>query len=72
MSDGPIEFLSDQEPHTVPASEFGGADGLIQPAPHVLTNSERSAALRRAGATVDGVDPVTGLDADDLIKPPQG
>ena len=66
MTNGPIEFLSDPDPHTVPPSEYGGADGLIQFAPHQRTASERAAALRRAGATVDGVDPVTGLDADTL------
>lgn len=32
MSSGPIEFLSDVEGHDVPATEMGGADGLIQPA----------------------------------------
>lgn len=32
MSNGPIEFLSDGEVHEFPATEMGGADGLIQPA----------------------------------------
>lgn len=32
MSGGPIEFLGDRGPaHLVPGTEFGGADGLIQP-----------------------------------------
>ena len=32
MTVGPIEFLSDSgPPHEVPDTEFGGADGLIQP-----------------------------------------
>lgn len=31
MTNGPIEFLSDREAHEVPDSEFGGADGIIQP-----------------------------------------
>lgn len=31
MTNGPIEFLSDGDVHDVPATEFGGADGLIQP-----------------------------------------
>lgn len=32
MSQGPIEFLSDAgPPQTVPGTEFGGEDGLIQP-----------------------------------------
>lgn len=32
MSTGPIEFLDEEGPRKVPDSEFGGADGLIQPA----------------------------------------
>lgn len=31
MSSGPIEFLSDEPDRHVPATEYGGADGLIQP-----------------------------------------
>lgn len=32
MVQGPIEFLGATEAHEVPATEFGGEDGLIQPA----------------------------------------
>ena len=32
MSTGPIEFLGESAGHDVPDTEFGGADGLIQPA----------------------------------------
>jgi hypothetical protein len=35
MTTGPIEFLSDGVIREVPESEFGGADGLIQPAKDV-------------------------------------
>lgn len=31
MSDGPIEFMGEEAGHDVPSTEFGGADGLIQP-----------------------------------------
>jgi hypothetical protein len=31
MSSGPIEFMGATEDHSVPATEYGGADGLIQP-----------------------------------------
>lgn len=31
MSNGPIEFLGEEPVHEVPRTEFGGADGLIQP-----------------------------------------
>lgn len=32
MSQSPIEFLGEEPGHDVPDSEYGGADGLIQPA----------------------------------------
>lgn len=66
MSTGPINFLSDNPDQNSGTSEYGGTAG-IQPAPHRMTASETAAALRRAGATADGIDPVTGLDADDLV-----
>jgi hypothetical protein len=39
---------------------------LVQPAPHELTASEKNAAMCRASRNADDIDPVTGLDADDL------
>ncbi|MFC7494535.1 MULTISPECIES: hypothetical protein [unclassified Nocardioides] len=54
-----------RDQHT-PASEYGGADGLIQPEPHPMTPSEANTAIVRAGMygdTLDGdvvVDPATG------------
>jgi hypothetical protein len=32
VSTGPIEFIGESAGHEVPDTEFGGADGLIQPA----------------------------------------
>ena len=67
MSNGPIEFLHDKPDHRVPASEYGEADGLIQPPPHAMTASEANAAITRAGLygdlLDDGIvtDPATGL-----------
>lgn len=52
MNNGPIEFLSDRAAHGVPVSEYGGADGLIQPRPHEPSASEAVAASRR-GEPVD-------------------
>ncbi len=66
MSTGPIEFLGEGPDQHLPASEYGGVNG-VQPTPHTMTASERSAALRRAGLNDEGIDPVTGLDADDLV-----
>lgn len=31
MSQSPIEFLGEEPAHELPSTEFGGADGLIQP-----------------------------------------
>lgn len=53
--------------HEVPASEFGGSDGLIQPSPHEMTPSEVATATARAAMahTISTeeviVDPHTGL-----------
>jgi hypothetical protein len=70
MTSGPIEFLSESPAHEVPASEYGGADGLIQPSPHEMTASEVNSAMARAAMSnvvrEDDVivDPHTGLVAD--------
>ena len=61
MSSGPIEFMGESSAHTVPESEYGGRDGLIQPGPdevglvgpdgmligHNLNASEASGAMSR-------------------------
>jgi|JI10StandDraft_1071094.scaffolds.fasta_scaffold68700_6 hypothetical protein len=66
MSNGPIEFMGESPDQHVPASDYGGADGLIQPPPHRMTASEANAAIVRAGMygdTLDDgivVDPATG------------
>lgn len=46
MTSGPIEY-GDEPGHEVPPSEYGGADGLVQPAPHGLTASELRMSLFR-------------------------
>lgn len=52
MSTGPIEFLSDSGPaHEVPATEFGGADGLIQPTNDVTLSGDPEAS---GGHTLEG------------------
>ena len=53
----------------VPASEYGGADGLMQPPPHEMTVSEANAAMMRASLSpVDNgeqiIDPATGRVVD--------
>ena len=68
MTNGPIGFLSDRTDQSIPPSEYGGASGLIQPAPHQMTAGEKNAAMSRASRNPDGIDPVTGLDADDLAE----
>ncbi len=69
MSNGPIEFLSDRPLQETPSSEYGGADGLIQPPPHDLTPSETNAAITRGSlSAVDNgdqiIDPLTGRVVD--------
>lgn len=70
MSNGPIAYLGERPDQRVPASEYGGADGLIQPLPHRMTNSEANAAIVRAGMYGDElddgivVDPATGRVVD--------
>jgi hypothetical protein len=69
MSNGPIEFMGEGPAHEVPASELGGADGLIQPPPHEMTASEANAAIMRASLSpVDSgdqvIDPATGRVVD--------
>ena len=57
MSSNPIEFLHDVPGHTVEPTEYGGSDGVIQPAltprgdegHSVLTEGETSNVLARAG-----------------------
>lgn len=51
MSNGPIEFMGEHSEPVTPASEHGGAGGLIQPEPHAMTASEASNALMRAAST---------------------
>ena len=58
--------MGEEPSHRVPDSEYGGGDGLIQPPPHMMTPSEASRALTRAGA--DGrrqrevvIDPATSM-----------
>ena len=64
MATGPIEFLGERPDQTHPATEYGGADGPIQPAPHDLTASEaNNVRMRAAMRSEDGVDPVTGRPA---------
>jgi hypothetical protein len=65
MSNGPIEWMGEHPAQVTPASEYGGASGLIQPEPHPLTASEASNALMRAAMYTDDdgdlvVDPFTG------------
>ncbi|WP_395690679.1 hypothetical protein [Nocardioides sp.] len=55
MASGPIQYLGESAEQRTPASEYGGADGLIQPDPHTLTPSEANAAIIRAGMA-DGLD----------------
>ena len=55
MPTGPIEFMGERPVQFTPPSEYGGADGLIQPEPHVVTPSEANAAIVRAGMA-DGLD----------------
>jgi hypothetical protein len=70
MSNSPIEFLGERPGQRVPASEYGGVDGLLQPPPHRLTPSGANAAITRAGMYPDEtmnefiVDPVTGRVVD--------
>jgi hypothetical protein len=60
MPTGPIEFLSYRANQRIPATEYGGADGLIQPAAHTMTPSEATRVLARAAMYGDdGVDPAT-------------
>lgn len=45
MTTGPIEFLSDAGPaHEHPATEYGGADGLIQPAKDEILSGDPEAS----------------------------
>jgi hypothetical protein len=66
MSNSPIEFMGDNPRQRTPDSEFGGADGLVQPAPHTMTVSEAHSAMIRAGD--DGIDPMTGLAVPDDLN----
>lgn len=57
MSDGPIEFLSDEPVRKVGDTEFGGRDGLIQPEldplggpGHELDAGEIRGVMARAGS----------------------
>lgn len=45
-----------------PPSEYGGADGLIQPPPHPMSASEANAAIVRAGMYGDTLDDGTVID----------
>lgn len=52
VTQGPIEFLSDSGPaHEVPSTEFGGADGLIQPTNDVTLSGDPEAS---GGHTLEG------------------
>jgi hypothetical protein len=66
MSSGPIEFMGEPEDRTVPATEYGGGDGLIQgdsgvlargdgmPLKHELDASEiRDVMTRRANVPIE-------------------
>lgn len=76
MMNGPIEFMGERPDHRVPASDYGGADGLIQPAPHRMTPSEANAAIVRAGMygdlMDDGIvtDPATGRIVPPALNKP--
>jgi len=74
MTNGPIEFLGNGPRHKTPSSQYGGADGLVQPLPHTMTASEANAAIMRAAMSpVDSgeaiIDPLTGRAVDpDLLS----
>jgi hypothetical protein len=48
MSNGPIEYLGEPRDRRMPPSEYGGEDGLLQPAPHEPTASEARGMVARA------------------------
>jgi hypothetical protein len=69
MSTSPIEFLGENPARATAATEYGGADGLIQPAPHSMTPSEANSAIMRAAMhSDDGVDPATGMAVPDDVN----
>lgn len=76
MTNGPIEFMGETPGQDVPASEYGGDDGLIQPPPHPMSASEANAAIVRAsmyGDTLDNglvVDPAKGRVVPDELNRP--
>lgn len=78
MTNGPIEFLSDSEGHEVPSSEYGGADGLIQPgqvegrdAHTELTQSEvLGIASRRARVPLVGREQIGEYNAGEVVADP--
>lgn len=44
MSNGPIEFMGEEPGHDVPATEYGGDDGLIQPEQPAILRGDPSAS----------------------------
>lgn len=72
MTTGPIEFLSDSGPaREVPSTEFGGADGLIQPANDTRLNGDPEAS---GGHTLESgrreeSSEVAGIIARDAMRP---
>jgi hypothetical protein len=83
MTAGPIEFMGEEAPHTVPATEMGGKDGLIQPKfpagegglsgegieGHELDESE-SAQVRARRAGVPLLPSESGLDFEEPVVDP--
>lgn len=76
MSSGPIEFLGDGEDRSVPVSEYGGGDGLIQgdsgvlargdgmPLRHELSASEIRDVMTRAASEPLGVEVTARNEAE--------
>lgn len=72
MTNGPIEYLGERSDQRVPISDYGGADGLIQPPPHAMTAGEANAAIVRAGMYGDELDDGIVVDpATSRVVPPE-
>lgn len=88
MSQGPIEFLGEGVVQSVPSTEYGGADGLIQPSVeevdlkaadgmdigHVPDASESLQIMaRRAMVPLDPITGKTGVEPEpDVVDPATG